>query len=207
MACEKEEQIKTNVNNKQEKLNNFYDTYKMSLLKKERLSACYDDSIDFDNPQERLFLSLIKKIDNKRVNVWLELQSDSYIYLMVHTINHRRIYAKCLFYERSYDYEENGEYPIEKLYDVLEAIDWKQEIFCIKQMKFNKALHELVDYEVDDDILEFLGHELDDCCVCYQKINYKMKCNHYVCYDCYDQIEKVNGFPPCPMCRTPAKFR
>lgn len=43
---------------------------------------------------------------------------------------------------------------------------------------------------------------LADCCVCYEKIYFKLQCalcNNVICYDCYEKIHNIND--KCPMCR------
>jgi hypothetical protein len=39
----------------------------------------------------------------------------------------------------------------------------------------------------------------EECCVCYEISNCKLKCNHYVCSDCIDKLRKKI----CPMCIKP----
>ena len=37
--------------------------------------------------------------------------------------------------------------------------------------------------------------ELEECCICFENTNFKLKCDHNVCFNCKDKIHK------CPICR------
>ena len=41
----------------------------------------------------------------------------------------------------------------------------------------------------------------EDCSICYEKVNTRTKCNHYLCYFC---IQKVNE---CPICRKKMSYK
>ena len=189
-----------NQNNKdieENKLNNFIESYKQSVLKRYR----YNDSFECEG-EETIWIDEIKKIDNIRVKVFLELSNEWSINIKVREFEFSR-YGRDVYNECIYQGVSNDECDINHLYDELYKLDWRENIFNIINFKYNKTLHKLIDYTVDDDTLRYLGHEIEECCVCYENINYHMKCNHYLCHECYNKLERP---VKCPLCREKAEM-
>jgi hypothetical protein len=76
-------------------------------------------------------------------------------------------------------------------------MDWDKCIYDILELKFNKTTDSLNNFEISDKILKQLGHDVNECCVCYENTIFKTKCGHSLCYDCFFKLENKN----CPMCR------
>jgi len=188
-------------NNKQEKLNKFYDDYKLSLLKKVIVNATYEVAECYHS----LYIPAIKKIDNIEVCLYIRLNAQGFIEMEVET-NSRRIYHKFLYQDVAFMEDNDDKYELNDLFAELQMIDWKQHIFCVKKFKFNKTLDRLIDLEVDNEILTELGYELDECCVCYDTISYKLTCGHYLCYDCNNKIVKHKQNELCPLCKQEIVF-
>lgn len=41
----------------------------------------------------------------------------------------------------------------------------------------------------------FNSNDVEECCICFENTNFKLKCEHNVCFDCKNKIHK------CPICR------
>ena len=48
--------------------------------------------------------------------------------------------------------------------------------------------------KIDDDA----SHDVDECCICFEKSDIKTSCGHFGCFDCFKQLNKTIG---CPYCR------
>lgn len=61
--------------------------------------------------------------------------------------------------------------------------------------KFEKSIH----YINGKVLYKFRNNGKDDiCCICYDKISYQTKCNHFICKSCFYKIQNNK----CPICRS-----
>ena len=142
-----------------------------------------------------LHIRIIKKIDNVEVMVTVQLDTDGLIYL-----NIKHLKTRVLIYQRLIK-EVVSENKLE-LSDMLSAlVDCHKVIVrSITTLKFKKTFYELSSLEIDDELCDMFGVDINDCCICYDKIAYKTPCGHDVCYDCYNKM--FIPFPiKCPICR------
>jgi hypothetical protein len=67
---------------------------------------------------------------------------------------------------------------------------------------YDKCDNKIMRYEdyLEEEIVRKLFHTNIECCVCYDNLegNFKTKCGHYLCLDCYN---KIKGKKLCPMCK------
>lgn len=181
----------------------FKEIYKKSIIKKLRQKELSkrdyikkNHGLDEDDEEIEIFtdLNFIKKIDNIDVYVRIYVSSDS-INLKIFRNNFRfKIFERNLLYFNTYDEYECG--YIKNIIK-LSLMDWDKCIYDILELKYNKTTDSLNDFEITDKILKQLGHDVNDCCVCYDNTIKKTKCGHHLCYDCFYKLKNKN----CPMCR------
>lgn len=108
----------------------------------------------------------------------------------------------------------NGDHFILRIYDCYLTKDYlyceslgdfsTYEIFQgyvrhLNHLKFNK-LKGKFQYKITSNFNSVLSNATftyNECCVCLENTITKLKCNHYICYECKSQLKKLK----CPMCR------
>jgi hypothetical protein len=109
-------------------------------------------------------------------------------------------------YTYYFDYHEYCRFDVDNLVEsncVFEEVDFEEALNKIINLKWNKNLG-FLEYEISDEDIELLGYDINECCVCYEKTQFKCKNGHNTCPDCYIKIKKQQNNNPCvkcPICR------
>jgi len=177
--------------------------YFVSIKKRYEYSAVYTNEFgDVYDPGEDnegdfysfdVSLDLIKKVDNVNVQVKIRFEHDGD---MLFTIRHFETRFKV--YEMILRNGPDIGNDLGRMFVIF--MDMYRKIAeLIDNLKFNTITHQFADYDVNKDMLCILGHDIDDCSVCYEPTNYKTNCNHYTCHKC---VQKLNNPKKCPLCRS-----
>ena len=144
-----------------------------------------------------LFQLPILKIDGLNVNVKINTVSDSLYITVIHKF-------KKLYQEYIGDFTSKEE--------VLGLIDTQNYFIWIADLKYNNLIGNFIknngdnlfmDTNPSEYILEKMGLDLEDCCVCLEKTTTKLKkCNHTICIECIGKLEVIQHFSKCPLCRS-----
>lgn len=77
----------------------------------------------------------------------------------------------------------------------------KEDIDIIIDIDSETSDYNSIECEEEDLYISFLFNDIINCPVCYEDIYnyYIFKCNHHLCFNCYEEWSERND--TCPMCR------
>jgi hypothetical protein len=120
--------------------------------------------------------------DIKIGTIEFEIINDINLVLRIYDYHFGQIYLYC---------EILGEFTTLKIFEGY--------IKHLNHLKFNKLIGKF-QYNIIPDFGNVLSNttfKYKECCVCLENTTTKLKCDHYICYECKSQLQKNK----CPMCR------
>lgn len=180
----------------------------VKTFKWEEHACCHSQRYEHEMPE----LNSIEYIDGISVNAsFLFYRNDPedeedkiQIYLNLTSTTGKKLYStvftNCMLLVYNQEQQFNT-LTRENLFDDLKIIEEK-----ISKLKYNKKLNEFVkpytDTDYRKDLILFNGNFLNPnknqkCCVCFKLTTSKTKCNHFICLQCFFQLQKNE----CPLCK------